>query len=259
MKKNLVRLLIALLSLGLKSSTACNSAAADSFEIHRVLIITYQAKMFRSDITGPSNSQSAVNSSEFRKLLQGAFPVALSQVLPGWWQNEIMQVKDSLHLLELVDISVVYNYRLIYKKNKPGKKDESEQKTEVISEGQIVSPSDDRPKFMDVDVKNDSLLNFLHRVFKSDYILFLNEFDIIIDKESNNGGMDSYPKNRAIVHFTLFNEAKKKVVAGTSYVEIPIIECEQSKIIEKFLPLLAKDLASQLPGPIPIKRVKKGR
>jgi hypothetical protein len=121
------------------------------------------------------------------------------------------------------------------------KKKEAAQKQ--VSKGQIQTQEAEGEKFMNALVYSPNLLSFLKKKYNADYVIFLNQFDLV-----NDFGDDPYNlqqrtdyKRKAILHWTIFATAtNKRVAMGKSSGSVANTSNNPKKIIEAVGPTIGK-------------------
>ncbi|MGL4596767.1 MAG: hypothetical protein ACRCYO_04530 [Bacteroidia bacterium] len=121
------------------------------------------------------------------------------------------------------------------------KKKEAAQKQ--VSKGQIQTQEAEGEKFMNAVVFSPNLLSFLKKKYNADYVIFLNQFDLV-----NDFGDDPYNlqqrtdyKRKAVLHWTIFATAtSKRVAMGKSSGSVANTSNNPKKIIEAVGPTIGK-------------------
>lgn len=100
--------------------------------------------------------------------------------------------------------------------------------------------------YMNVSVKDSTLLPHLAQKFNADYFLFINQFELAID---HNDCIDLANKiyNREIkVHYSVFNAEGKQIKGDKVIAKIPSNEYDVEEIIRKNFPQISRQLADAL-------------
>jgi hypothetical protein len=110
----------------------------------------------------------------------------------------------------------------------------------------IFTQDKDKLGYMNVSVKDSTLLPQLAQKFNADYFLFINQFELAID---HNDCIDLANKiyNREIkVHYSVFNAEGKQIKGDKVIAKIPSNEYDVEEIIRKNFPQISRQLADAL-------------
>ncbi len=117
-----------------------------------------------------------------------------------------------------------------------------------IDNEDVLTFSQDKEKlgYMNVSIKDTSLLPFLAQKFNADYFLFINQFELHIN---HNDCIDLANKiyNREIkVHYSVFNAEGKQIKGDKIIARFPSNEYDVNEIIRKNFPQISRQLADTL-------------
>lgn len=237
----------------------------DSFEINKVLIIPFRQNMYISDSDKEILEESKITFPQLVSRFRSGLAIAVRSAVPGWWESELFFEKeknDSLFLYQLFDASLKYKYELLDLKTSGAKTPLLKQKNDEkekpgISQGQIKIEQDTRPKFMNVTLKNDTVIPYLAEKSDADYFLFLNQLDIKSDLSDYVANSNRTFMRVAQVHYTILNKKGKQFFAGLASFSFSAKTNDSETIINEVFPQVASRIVSHLPAPVPVVKKKK--
>ena len=155
-----------------------------------LVIIPFSNRMYLSDADSPIGRETGLNPGELQVKFKNALLESLERELTKDWDITVMYNEVNREKgfdLDFVHASCKYNYIpvsgevLMANDTTITKKDLRESKAKKsgksgIHGGEVVTNSDEREKFMDLEVVNDTLLQYLDRNMDSDYYLFINGY-----------------------------------------------------------------------------------
>ena len=236
--------------------------APDTFIIRKLLVIPINPNMFVSDCEKDLMETSKLTFPKMVVRLRAGLAVEVKNHIPGWWESTLLSDnEDSAQDLRLIEVSVDYKYSLLDEKTSGAKKDmlkkKDDKEEKKIVKGQVRIERDDRPKFMNIRMKNDTLIHYLSEKYGVQYLLFMNQLDITSDLSDYAAVANKTYKRFVRVHFTVFKRNGEEYFAGLATAPFPAEINEVETIISKYFPIAAAGVASHLPPPIPVKKVKK--
>jgi hypothetical protein len=225
-----------------------------------LVIIPFENRMYLSDADGPIGKETGLNPGELQVKFRNSLISTLEEEMQKDWDLQRLYEPTSMDRngsLEFIHGAVKYRFvevsndvllendtTLDPKKLKKESKKKKEK--EGIVNGQIVSRSNSRPQFMNMEVNNDTLLNFLERTLNADYYLFINEFDIryfVADPDRVASGGLFYNLK---IHFTCIDRKGKTMVAGISTSNVQANTQNIYEIISQSIPILTKKTAKMI-------------
>ena len=234
----------------------------DSFEIHKVLILPFNPKMYNSDADKEILEESMLLFPQLLSRFRSGIGVAVRQRMPGWWESRLLSdEEDTARDLKVIYASLVYNYELLDEKssgakNASPKKDESKEDKKIVK-GQLKVEQDQRPKFMNIKIKNDTLMRYLSEKYGADNFLFLNQLDISNDLSDYVANANKTYSRVVKVHYTILNKKGKQFFSGIATSKFSAKTNDPQVIINKNFMEAAKGVVSHLPPPVAAKRVKR--
>jgi hypothetical protein len=225
-----------------------------------LVIIPFSNRMYLSDADNPIGRETGLNPGELQVKFKNALLESLEQELVKDWDIKVMyeQVnREQGFDLDFVHASCKYNYIpvsgevLMANDTTITKKDLRESKSKKggssgIHGGEVVTNSDDREKFMDLEVDNDTLLQYLDRNMHSDYYLFINEMDIrhyIDDPDRISSGGLSYQLK---VHFSCLDKKGMPLVSGLATSKVKVGNSNIYEVIKAGIPEITQKIAKMI-------------
>lgn len=214
------------------------STAKEKTAIGKIMLVPFEPKLYMSEIDKKVNEQTKWNFNQirenFRHQLNDQLKLKLQTLAPvvSFYSDSLKMWKD----LEYIYTSTRLSFDPI---NKPSSATTSIQRSNGIKNGQIVVEMNDDEKFMNVTIGNIELLPYLHKKYKTDYFVFVNELDIKNDVNSFNIATNTYQR-QVVVHYTIMNMAGKLITAGVATSTFSSQENNPKKISNKnFSPIAA--------------------
>ncbi|TXB64687.1 hypothetical protein FRY74_09555 [Vicingus serpentipes] len=228
----------------------------------KVLIIPFEPRLYISDIDKELVKENQMNfqdiKAKFRAALDQNIYISLKKYYTSLSFYTIPQ-EDAIKELSYIYNSIGYKYEVmpveeVVEKENTGKKlmnkfkkkEREEEPIEAgINNGQIVSQTDDREKYMMTKISNENLINTLNKQYQATYYLFINELDIKRTMKES-GGMNSQSQREIKVHYTIFNNQEKVMDSGAIKTLFNSSENDIEKIIKSEFPLIADKLAEKI-------------
>lgn len=206
------------------TSTTVSTKAANGKT--NVLIVPWLPKMFNgsSDVT----KDISTNSGENYNTIQEAFRWGMCMQMKAAFAADY-NVTTLLDDTAAMKVDLMYTYNVTTteyisvnsplnpdpKPEKKDVKDASGSSTTGIKNGQVQVEMQEGEKFMNTVVLSPNLLDHLKKIYKCEYVVFLNQMDLQNELGTdpyNTGGATDY-KRSASLHWTIFSTSTKKRVA----------------------------------------------
>ena len=235
----------------------------------KVLIIPFEPRLYISDIDKELVKENEMNfqdiKAKFRAALDQNIYISLKKYYTPLSFYTIAQ-EDAIKELSYIYNSIGYKYEVmpveeVVEKENAGKKlmsklkkskrsgdselDSETRESANIQNGQIVSQTDDREKYMMTKISNDNLINTLNKQYQATYYLFINELDIKRTMKES-GGMNNQSLREIKVHYTIFNNQEQVMSSGAIKTLFNSNENDIEKIIKSEFPLIADKLAEKI-------------
>lgn len=228
--------------------------------IGKLVIIPFEDKMYMSDADAPIGKETGLKPGEIMTKFRNSLIESMEIEMRRDWDIQVfyeeMRLEDAFGLdyvhagvryqyIEISDEVLMANDTTIQKKDLKNNKKQGKNQS-GISGGEVVTYSDNREKYMTLIVDNDTLLAYMDSSLKSDYYLFINEFDIrhfVTDPDRISSGGLQY---RLKVHFNCLDENEKSLVSGAVTTNVPANTKNVYEIIQKGMPEISKKLAGIL-------------
>ena len=225
-----------------------------------LVIIPFENRMYLSDADAPIGRETGLKPGELQIKFRNSLVETLEMEMQKDW--DLIQFYDPTRLnenesLEYIHHSLRYQFDPVsdkvllandttLDKKDLKKKNKSKKQEEGIVNGQVVSRVDDTERFMNMYIQNDSLMAFLDSNLKSDYYLFINEFDIryhVSDPSKIASGGLTY---RLKSHFTCIDDKGKVLVAGVTTSDVNAGTQNIYEIIVQSIPELSGKMAKMV-------------
>ena len=264
MNRLALSLLVLLLLGGLgkaQDTLSVKKQAVDSFEIHKVLIVPFNPRMYISDSDHELLLKSGLPFPKLVDRFRSGLSVAVRQRIPGWWQSELLsEAQDSTQETARIYRCIAYKYEPLEEKTMgakkgPLKKNETKEQKKIVN-GQLAIEIEKGPKFMNITFKSDTLLPFLANKYSVDYFLFINQLDIQSDLSDYAANANKTYMRFVQIHYTILEKDGKVHFAGLAKAAFPCTENDIQSIINTPFAEAAGLVTGHLPPPIPVKKVK---
>jgi hypothetical protein len=226
-----------------------------------ILIVPFQSHMYLSEVNHALAEHNKLDSEEiYRK-----FNMALDQSLfysmhekcdvTSFYQldekeigTELKYIYDHIKLeYELVDAKEDNNaFQKL--KNKLKKEEEQRYDRGGLVEGQLITTSDPRQRYMKAVVENQGMLDSMHYKFDNRFFLFINQLDIR-NVYGDAVSMQSGYEREIKVHYTLYLKNGEILSTGISASRFPSHENDIDLICRTNFPIIARQITAELfPG-----------
>lgn len=223
-----------------------------------MVIVPFEDRMYLSDADGPIGRETGLDPGELQVKFRNALLESLEQELRKDWDLEVLYdqvVRERGFDLAYIHSSRKYNYVavsdevLMVNDTNLRKKDLKATKVKGksgIDKGEIVTVSDRSEKFMNLQVVNDTLMNYLVRTAPSNFYLFINEFDIrhfVTDPDRiANGGLSYQLK----LHFTCLDAKGNTTLAGSATSKVDATNSNIYSVIKAGIPELTEKISRMI-------------
>ncbi|MBI3511100.1 MAG: hypothetical protein HY064_10590 [Bacteroidetes bacterium] len=224
-----------------------NNSSTTGSKKTKILLIPWEPKMFNcsSDITRAIANETGQKYDQVQDALRKGFVESVKHSF-GATCNVVSLLDDTAMKR---DLEYVYNvtsmsYTPVDFPLNPTKADSAKLKAASgVQKGQVETADDDADKFMNTVIISPNLLTYLRKVYKVDYVIFINEMDI-----DNDLGADPYNlqgkedfKRVATAHWTIFNSTTgKRVAMGKSKSNFSSTSNTPKKIIDSAFATITK-------------------
>ena len=225
-----------------------------------LVIIPFSNRMYLSDADNPIGRETGLNPGELQVKFKNALLESLENEMTKDWSIKVMY--DEVNREEGFDLDFVYasckyNYTpvsgevLMANDTTITKKDLREVKAKKggssgLQGGEIVTSSDERVRFMDLEVTNDTLYQYMNHHAESDFYLFMNEMDIrhyIDNPDRIDAGGLSYQLK---VHFSCVDKKGKPVVSGLATSIVKAGNSNIYEVIKAGIPEITRKMARMI-------------
>jgi hypothetical protein len=224
-----------------------------------ILIVPFESKMYLSDVNRDIGQYNQLSSQE----IIDRFTNALDQSL--YYKFKERCKVSSFYTLDddssKAALSYIYqNIELEYElvalteektkaeklKSKFKKKEDPTYDRGGIENGQLVTKSDPRERYMKAVVRDQKMLDSVHLNFNNEFFLFLNELDFK-NVYGDALAMQNMEYNRELkVHFTLYKKDGTILTTGISSTLVPATENDINVITSTYFPILASNIFDAL-------------
>lgn len=211
----------------------------------KILIIPYESKMYMSDVDQKINQvtkwKSAQINEYFRRQLDAQLKLKFQSVLSPvltFYTDSAKTAKD----LDYVYKSTAISFDKVDKPTAPTvanvKKDQG------IKNGQLAVEISADKKFSNVKFTTNELIPYLAKKYQSEYIVFINELDMLMLAESYDLATDSYMRE-VTVHYTIVDKNSKLIAAGAAVSKLSSKVNEPKKIASQAFSPIATYMATR--------------
>ncbi len=206
-----------------------NTNVSSSDPSGKIMIIPFEPKLYMSEVDQKINLQTKWNFEQirenFRHQLDAQLKMKFSKLAPivSFYSDSAKMSKD----LAFIYTSTTLSYELIDKTNVAT---QAPVKQKGIKNGQLAIEMSNDKKFMNKKLNDTELLIYLHKKYKADYFLFINELDIKTDANSYDIATDSYQRE-VTVHYSIIDQFSKTIVAGIATSTFTSKENNPKKIV----------------------------
>jgi len=207
----------------------------------KIMLITFDPRMYISEVDQNINKETKMTFKQIIHAFQKSFEgVLVSQFKPSY--NVVSLMADTAKTskdLKLIHYSVDYKYEQVPAPGQllPAKEKEKPKATftnGIIDKGM----SEPEKKFMNTRINSKTLLGQLHKKYKTEIFLFINELDIKASTDFDEA-TGAYQRDVA-VHYSVFNKDGKQLCAGLAETRCPSSVNVPSKIAGSYFTPLAK-------------------
>src|SRR5688572_19301155 len=183
-----VILLIGFLSVRAQHTTINNKSGekAPPPGKHKIMIVPFEPRLYMSEIDFALNKESKLTPKQIKATFRNGINEQLYKAIkPHHMVIDLMDdtVKTKKDLGEIYQYSSLEYMKVPDQKNyKPPVKQKEEQ---IIKNGQIVDETNTDQRFMNIQIKNATLVPYLYGKYKSDIFVFINELDIRSSNSNN--------------------------------------------------------------------------
>jgi len=215
---------------------------------HKIMLIPFEPRLYMSEIDFALNKESKLSARQIKNTFRDGINEQLYRSLKS--QHMVVDLLDDT-VKTKKDLGDIYQYlsleymRVPDQANyKPPVREKEENK---IQNGQIISESDNLPRFMNAKLKNATLVPYLYGKYKSDIFVFVNQIDL---KASNSGGpadaaiSDGFRK--IIVHYTVYTFDAKEINSGTAETQFPVSLNNPAKIVNTYFAKTAQIITERI-------------
>jgi hypothetical protein len=247
--------IIPLLGLSLKAQEGIRTPAAKKEISGKIMIVPFEPQMYMGDIGEKIYIESKWNykqlSEYFRHQLDNQLKLKMQNVAAPVVSFYIDSAKTSKDL-EYIYKSTTLSFELV---DKPTAPTSAIKKENNIKNGQLSVEISSDKKFTSAKLSNNDLIPFLHKKYKSEYFVFINELDIKTVMESYDLASDSYQRE-VIVHYTILDHHSKLITAGATTYNFSSKINDPKKIVNHTFSPIAAYIAAKLDALINPKPVK---
>ena len=212
---------------------------------HKVLIVPFEPRMYMSQIDHKINEETKWNQKKIREAIRFGLDDELykcakkKQEVLSFLDDTVKYKKDLFKTYSVIR----YNYEKIPDQNKY-EAPKSEKEKQAIQKGQIIADTDNEGKFMNVKVKDSTLLHAFTTKYKTDVFLFINQVDIITSDVV--GTLINSTQRTITVHYTIFSASGKEINSGISTVNFPSTVNHPAKIASMYLSKIAEEIVTRM-------------
>ncbi len=246
-KQSLVALLFLVSVLHAQTKTISDKdAAREAAAAHKIFIVPFETRMYMSEVDHRFHEETNMSSKEIRFRFRMGLTEAINRNFKSLGYTSINPLMDTAKYFK--DLSAIYGqlgYAYLRVPDQNNYKVPTKEKEErKVQKGQLTVETNSEERFMDARLNDPKLLPSLHSKYASDVFVFINQLDI----KAANPQEEIIPgeaKRRLIVHYTIFTKEGVEINSG---VVVEMIESDLNnpkKIIEKYFPKIAQQIAQR--------------
>lgn len=216
-----------------------------SSQKHKVLILPFGDKMYRSEIDQSIAKETKKNQKEIRFIFQDA--------VDDWLYKKIKSRFDAVSLfsdtakfkkdLTLLYSGIGFSYDKVPSQTNYEAPVSDYERNMQIKNGNIQTEVNSDARFMNAKILNKDLLTTLNKNHGSDVYVFINELDLLAGKATEFG---QSAQRSAVIHYTCFNLNGEQINSGTVNVKFPSNLNDPAKIMSGYLSAGMEIIASRL-------------
>lgn len=216
---------------------------------HKIMLIPFEPRLYMSEIDYALNKETNLSCKQIKNIFRDGINEQLYKTLKLQHYSVVDLMDDTIKTKK--DLGDIYQYLSLEYMRIPDqahyKPPVKEKKENEIKNGQIISETDNIPRFMNAKLKNATLVPYLYGKYKSDIFVFINEIDI---KASNSGGpadaaiSDGFRK--LVVHYTVYTFDAKEINSGIAETQFPNSLNNPTKIVGGYFSKLAKIITERI-------------
>lgn len=209
----------------------------------KIIIVPFEPKLYMSEIDGKVNQQTNWKFDKirehFRQQLNNQLKSKLQNLLPvvSFYSDSAKMAKDLMYVYK----SSTLTYDLVSEQHVKSTPD----KQTPIKNGQLAVEISTDKKFMNTKITDPDMLDYIHKKYKVNYFLFINQLDIVNNPDSYDMVTDSYQRD-VTMHYTVIDKFGKNILAGTSVSHFSSKENEPKKIVGLSFTPIASDVTTKL-------------
>ena len=210
--------------------------------VGRIMIIPFEPKLYMSEIDRKINEKTKWNFEQirenFRHQLENQLKLKLKPIgkVVSFYTDSAKMSKDLLTIYK----STALSYELIETPKVPAATTEEG----GITKGQLTVEVNTDKKFMNLKINDSNLLTSLHKKYKTEYFVFINQLDIKNDMDSYDIATDTYQRE-ITVHYSTFNKEGKNILAGIATTRFSSKESEPKKIVSLQFSIIASKITAR--------------
>ncbi|MAY83221.1 MAG: hypothetical protein CMP59_03730 [Flavobacteriales bacterium] len=227
-----------------------------------ILVVPFEEKMYLSDVNSEIAKANQLSTAQIISRFSNAMDQSIYYAFKDRCQvtnfrnfDDDSASSDLTYVYQNVDLEYVLVKKEVKTKGgiqsltkKFSKKDKASDKYDRggLSDGQVVTKSDERERYMKAVVNDQAMLDSMNQRFGNNFILFLNELDFKNDYTDALAMQRMEYQRELKVHFTLYNKEGELLATGVSRTMVPSTENNINEITSKYFPILAKNIFEAL-------------
>lgn len=224
---------------GVKTTAAVNKVAG------KVMLVAFEPKMYMSDVDHNINKATKWTFDQIREYFRRQLDTQIKLKLQSTHGTIVSFYSDSIKMAK--DLDYVYNntslsFDPIDKPTEPTAP--ATKKNPNIHNGQLSVEINNDKKFMNTKILNTEVLPYLTNKYKSEYFVFINEFDMKTNPDSYDIKTDSYQRE-ITVHYTIMDKNGKLIAAGVATNSYSSRVNDPKKIVAQCFPAIATIIANK--------------
>lgn len=226
-----------------KSSEVRESAAA-----HKAMLIPFEPKLYMSEIDRYIHAETKLSAREIKNKFRDGLNDQLYKAFKASKYNVLDLMDDTLKYKK--DLEGIYQYlsyeylKVPDQTNYKAPRKEKEEKK--IEKGQLVVETNSDARFMEARLNNPKVLPVVHKKYKTDVFVFINQLDLFASGYKAPGEMgNGNPNRKIVVHYTIYSVNGQEINSGIAEEDFDSALNNPKKIIDKHFSRIATTIVQR--------------
>lgn len=217
-------------------------SSSEKTEERKVLVIPFEPKLYMSEIDQHVNKETKLNFKQIRGAFRSGLDYAVTTEFKKKYKVVSLLNDSSRSTMDQTYVyqSIGYKYEIL---PDPEKKDEKPvTENTPIQNGQLMVSTNDRKKYMNTKIINPNLLQTLHKKYKTDIFVFINQLDLKNNVDTKTLVASETYERIASVHYSIFDLNGKLLDSGLAAKSFPSTANNPNKIVNSYFTDIAETI-----------------